>query len=1177
MDDLRHEGLGDLLRSARVGRGLTQADLADQAGVSVGVVRDLEQGRSGRPRGRSLRALADALGLHHEDRERFTQLARPPQRDRVEAAGPAGVRVLGPLLVTRAGRSADLRAGRHRVVLARLALEPGRSVSRDELVHLLWGERPPPSAANVVQTHVSRIRRLLEPRLQSDRPPAVTLESGGYRLHVDGEQLDLVAYRSRLAEAASPALPPRRAFDLLLDASNMWRGDDAVQDVPELSGDPLVTALAEERVEVAVRLARLGEVVREQRQVLPLLRRLAGRYPWHESLHARLVVALAACGQQAAAIEAFESVRRRLAEELGMDPGAELVDARQAVVSGQSVQAGGTPAANGGAVTPRQTPAPPADFCGRAEELRGIERALRYPRGGSPVVHVISGMAGVGKTSLALMAAWGVRRDFPDGQLYLDLRGNDDRPVPVGYALARLLRALGVEARAVPGDEAEAAALYRSVLADRRVLVVLDNAHNAAQIRLLLPGPGGNAVLVTSRSQCEELDGAVTTLLPVFTPEEALGLLRAELGEARVRTEHRDAEALVEACGRLPIAVRLVAGRLAGRRKSMIAEVLRGLTDERSRLARLSLGERTVTSSFAISCRDLPPMATQVFQAAALIPGENFSADAVAAVLGVEPRAVRAALDHLVAENLLHPSGVDRYRYHDLLRLYALRDGENRESSVDRTAALGRLYTWYLARTASAMSLVYADMVRLPIDVDPIENPFPDIDAATAWLGEEVGSLIAAVESAPEDGHGARSWELADQLRGYFFVSGDVVAWLASGSAGLAAAQAAGDVRAQAAMHQTIGQAHWAAGKHHLAADAYRRGIAAAHASGWLVGEAYLSHNLGLVQAELGHPDEAQELYQRALDLGTGPEFHHVRAVTLNDLGTLCHERGQLTEAADHFRAAQQLNERSARHLSAMANRHNLAMVLRQSEDFEPARAHFEAALDYYRRTGSTLRELSVLDELSQLDRQVNEWVSAVHNAAEALRLARKLRNLRAEAATLNTLGFALLGSRAEAATLNTLGFALLGSRAVDEARARFTDSLSISRNRGFRYFECQAAIGLAEAALLDGAAEEAHRTAEDALLIASRNAYRVLHSDALIVQAKVAIRQGEPDTARRHCEAVRELLGTTALPDRARECDAIEERLTPLPRRGGGGGGGGGPPGGGGGGGGRGGVGGGG
>ncbi|MGC4881072.1 BTAD domain-containing putative transcriptional regulator [Micromonospora sp. DT43] len=1129
MSDQKHEGLGEFLRNARIGRGLTQASLANQAGLSVSVVRDLEQGRSGRPRAHSLQTLADALDLDLDDRARMKQLARPPQRDRVDARDPARISILGPLLITRADQAVNLNGGRHRIVLARLALTPGRPVSRDELIHLLWQDHPPPSAANVVQTHVSRLRRLLEPKRQSDRPPMVTLVSGGYQLEADGDQLDLVKYRSRLVEASSSGLPPQRAFDLLLSAVNMWRGNDAAEDVPELSGDPLVTALAEDRVEVVIRLARLGEVVHQQRQVLPLLRRLAGRHPWHESLQARLVVALGAAGQQAAAIDVFDSVRRRLAEEMGIDPGPELIEARHSILAGRTERRRSTPVGSGG-VTPWQVPTPPSDFCGRTNQLRRLERALRYPRSGSTAVCVVSGMAGVGKTSLVLKTAWNVRRDFPDGQVYIDLRGADDRPVTVAYALARLLRAVGVEVRAIPDDEDEAAALYRSVLYNRRVLIVLENAHNAVQVQPLLPGPGGSAVLVTSRNQCAELDAAVMMRLPVFEPDEALDLLRAKLGAARVHAERKEAEALIDACGRLPIAVRLVAGRLAGHRRSTIADVLQRLTDERSRLDQLSLGDSTVTSSFAISCRDLPALAAEVFQAAALIPGRGVSTAAVAALLGVEQRFVRPALDQLVAENLLEAGKTDRYRYHDLLRLYALQAGEARLAPDDRAAALGRLYAWYLARTASAMTLFYADMVRLPVDVDVTDAMFPDLDAATAWLNEEAGNLLAAVEAAAVDGHPARSWQLADQLRGYFFVSGDVVAWLASGSAGLAAAEAEGDVRAQAAMQQTIGQARWAAGKHRLAADAYRRGIAAAQRSGWLVGEAYLLHNLGLVLAELGQLNEAQELYQRALDLGTGPEFEHIRAVTLNDLGTMCHERGQLVEAANYLKSAQRLNEKSARHPSAMVNRHNLGLVLRQLEDFETARAHFGAVLEYSRRTASPMRELSVLDELSQLDRQCNEWVSAVNNAVEALRLARQQRNL-----------------RAEAAVLNTLGYALLGSRAVDDARSRFMESLSISRKNGFQYFECQAGIGLGGAALLGGTTEEALLAATDALHIAIRNGYRALHSDALLVQAKVAIRRGEMGTAAQHCRAVRDLLRTTQLPDRVRECRALEERIEQL------------------------------
>lgn len=987
-----------------------------------------------------------------------------------------------------------------------------------------------------MQTHVSRLRRLLEPSPSSYASPMLALLPAGYQLQTDDERLDLVVYRARLLEARSSALPPQRAFDLLLAALEMWQGKTAAEDVAELAGDPLVTALAEERVEIAIRLARLGEVVRQQHQVLPILRRLAERHPWHESLHARLILALAGAGQQAVALDVFDGIRRRLAEQLGIDPCPELIDARQMVLTGLPERR-----TTGGDVRetlPWQAPAPPPDFCGRVAELNRVERALRYPPDGPATeqvaICVISGMAGVGKTSLALKAAWALRRDFPDGQLYIDLRGADDRPVPVAYALARLLRGLGVEGRAIPPDDDEAAALFRSVLNDRRVLVVLDNARSAAQVRPLLPGPGGSAVLVTSRNRCVGLDGASLFNLPELSVAEALNLLGNRIGVARVQAERGPAEAIVEACGRLPVALRIIATRLATRRDATIAGFLDQLADQSSVLDHLSAGDGTVLASFELSCGGLSPLPAEAFRAAALIPGEVFSAAAVAALLGLNEEIVIDAMEGLVAENLVQPSTSRHYRYHDLLRWYAMRSGEALHVPVDRSAALGRLYSWYVARTAAAMQLVYADMVRLPVRSDGNEANFPDVDAAIAWLNEEIGSLIAAIEAAAaSSAHRARSWQLADQLRGYFFVRGDVVPWLVTGHAGLSAAEAAGDVQAQAAMYQTIGQAHWAAGEHHRAADAYRRGLAAAQHCGWQVGAAYLSHNLGLVQAELGRLDEAEGLYQQALRIGTGPEFHHVHAVTLNDLATMCHERGELTKAVGHLEVAMRMNEGAARHASAMANRSNLGMILRQLEDFDAAREHLDEALAYYRRTGSTTPELSILDELSQLHSQQSEWVAAVQCAADALRLAQRLRN-----------------PRAHAATLNTLGFALLGSRAVGDAHDRFAESLTISRTNSYRYFEAQAGVGLAEALLLGGAAEEAYRTAGDALDLAAANNYRVLHGDALMAQARVAIILGDLDTAVGRCRLAGAVLSTANLPGRVRECADLQARLADLASR---------------------------
>ncbi|MEU8657183.1 ATP-binding protein [Actinoplanes philippinensis] len=773
-----------------------------------------------------------------------------------------------------------------------------------------------------------------------------------------------------------------------------------------------------------------------------------------------------------------------------------------------------------------RVPPPPRDFCGRSGELRLLERTLRYPdeRPGAlrATVCVVSGMAGVGKTSLALRAAWALRRDFTDGQIYLDLRGADEQPVTAGQALIRLLRALGVEQRSIPADPDEAAALYRRVLDDRRVLVVLDNAQHAAHVRRLLPGPGASAVLITSRNRCSELDGAVHVGLPVLTPAEALGMLAAAVGAERVRAEPDHAAALVDVCGRLPVALRVIGRRLAVRPAWTIAGLLDRLADERSRLEQFSSGELAVMAGFEISCRELAPLPAAVFRAGALIPGATVSPGAVAAVLDTDEERVRSAMDTLVEENLLQASGVSHYGYHDLLRLYARRSGTD-----DPVVALGRWHRWCLTRTAAAMRLVYPDMVRLAVDVDVDMAGFADADAAMTWLDEEIGGLLAAVTTAASGPLQRLSWQLADQLRGYFFVRGDVADWLATGQAGLAAARAAGDPRARAAMHQTIGQAHWAAGRHRAAAEAYQEGLLAARDDRWVIGEAYLSHNLGLVYAELGDVDRADGMYRRALDLATGPESGHIRAVTLNDLAVMCADQGRLVEAAGHLVEAMRMNEAASRRGSMMTNRGNLGMVLRQLERFDEARPHLDAALAHHRRTGAVAAEVCVLDELSRLHRQLSEWTAAVGDGTEAVRLARRQRN-----------------PRFEAGTLNTLGSALLGSRAFEEAQRTFTEASRISREHGFAYFTAQACVGLAEVALALGTPETAGRLADEVLTVPANGAFRPLRAAALLVQARAALELGDRETASARCAEAVATAGTAGDPGVAREAAAVRDRI---------------------------------
>jgi DNA-binding SARP family transcriptional activator len=848
--------IGRILRTARQGLGLTQRELAGRAGLSLGAVRDLEQGRSSHPRGRSVHALADVLQLGTAQRNTFLRLAAPTRAEPV-SAGPVRISVLGPLSATRVTGPVSLGSGRHRVVLARLALTPGRPVRLDELIGLLWGAAAPASAVNVVQAHVSRLRRLLGPAAGAAR--TVTLGPGGYTLHADAGGLDLLDYRTRLAGWRTVAdTDPQRGFDLLMGAVDLWRGHTAVEDVPELHGDPLVTALSDELVNAAVRLAHLGELLRRSPEVLPRLRRLAARHALHEALHARLIVALAASGQQAAALDAYDTVRRQLAEDLGLDPGEEITEARQTVLGRRWHSRSSAPPV---LQTPRaaaRMPSAPPDFTGRAAQRADLEQLFRASQRRSTTqpatVGVISGMPGVGKTSLAVTVARALRPDFPDGQLCLDLRGTDRRPLSPAEAAARLLRALGV---ASTGD---AAALLRGALADRRTLVVLDNARNAEHVRDLLPETGGSAVLVTSRNRCAELAGATRLELPVLTSAEALDLLSRHVGAGRATPD------LAAVCGGLPVALRLVAGRLAAH-PGWTAQ------DLRERLGAGRTADDPGTAGFDLSYRDLPPRLARVLRFAGAMPGETVTPEAIAAALAADTDDIRADLNSLAGENLLQRAGDGRYRFHDLLRRYARTRSETEDTGPERAAALGRLARHALSRTASAMRLVYPGMVRLPTDTDADPMCFADVDAATQWLDEEVRTLVALIDAVAGGAHRARSWELADQLRGYFFVRRDAESWLATGGTGLAAAEAAGDERAQAAMHQTLGQAHWSVGAHEEALRSYQRGVRAARRSGWAVGEAYLMHNLGLVHAQLGRTAEAHDLHRDALRVGDGPEF----------------------------------------------------------------------------------------------------------------------------------------------------------------------------------------------------------------------------------------------------------------------------------------------------------------
>ncbi|GIF53495.1 DNA-binding SARP family transcriptional activator [Asanoa ferruginea] len=663
---------GSQLRLKRQDAGLTQRELATRSGLSVAVIRDLEQGRTKQPQPRSIEALAGALRL------RPAPPARPAPPQRIETASQPVIQILGPLTLRFAGWGAGFGPG-PRTVLGRLALTPGQAVPRAELIDLLWpAEQPPASAVNLVQTYVSRLRRVLAPA------GLLSLVPGGYALAVSADHLDALRFGDLVDEAREVATrDPARAGELLDRALALWRGDP-LADLVALAEHPSVVTLREERVRAGLLRADVADACGEHDVAVRMLRPLTDRHPLHEPLHARLMLALAATGRQFEALELYDGIRQRLLEQLGVDPGPELAGYRQRVLRQQWRPAAARPVR---ATVPFQVPAAPADFTGRAAPLREVHRLLDQPT--AAVVCAICGVGGVGKTAVAAMVASGLRAAYPDGQLFVDLRGSGPAPLHPVEALGSLLRALGVE-RDLPADVTERAGLYRSILADRRVLVVLDDARDAAQVRQLLPGPGRCTALVTSRRRLVDLAGARLVDLDLLSAGEAVELLAAVAGRARVEAEPRAATALVVACGRLPLAVRIAGVRLASRPGWSLHAFVERLADERHRLDELRAGDLDVRATFERSYAQLAPPEARTFRLLALAPGVQIGLQAAAALLGIDPAAAEHGLDSLVSVNLLQWLPGDRFTFHNLLRLYAIElAGALRVRAVGLTARTG--------------------------------------------------------------------------------------------------------------------------------------------------------------------------------------------------------------------------------------------------------------------------------------------------------------------------------------------------------------------------------------------------------------------------------------------------------------------------------------------------------
>ncbi|TLS42699.1 AfsR family transcriptional regulator [Streptomyces montanus] len=618
--------------------------------------------------------------------------------------------VLGPLRVCRDGKELDLGFPQQRALLGLLLVRAGRPVPTGEIVDVLWSERPPASALNVVRRYAGSLRRLLEPGLPPRAPGRRLLRrAGGYLLEVGEDELDLLRFRdlTKRGKRAAATGRPEVALRHFVEALSGWRGPVAMGIPVSVREHAVFAAVERELVRTTVMAADAALLCGRTEHVLPRLRRAVELDPLNESLRSKLVMSLAAAGLQAEALAAFKAVRRLLAEELGVSPGVELSEAHLRVLRQELRPAGSAPAheqrtaraeAPEPVVRPAQLPPAGRDFSGRRAELGRLleitEAASDYA--GAPAGVLISGMAGIGKTTLAVHGAHALADRFPDGQLHVELRGFDPSRAPLepAEALRGMLAGLGVS-RHLPNGLDALAGLYRSVLSGRRVLILLDDASGTEQVRPLLPASPGCLTLVTSRNGLPSLiaSGAHPLRLGLPSAADARAVLAVRIGHERLTAEPAAADEIVERCGRLPLALDIVAARALSRPDVPLAAIAAEL-----RLSEGSLdafagadGATDARTAFACSYRSLPPDSARLFRLLSVHPGPDIAADAGAVLADLPARRVRLILDELADAHLLTEHTPGRYAQHDLLRVFAAELSAEHDSLTERQAARQRL------------------------------------------------------------------------------------------------------------------------------------------------------------------------------------------------------------------------------------------------------------------------------------------------------------------------------------------------------------------------------------------------------------------------------------------------------------------------------------------------------
>jgi len=912
--------------------------------------------------------------------------------------------VLGSLAVRVNGVPVRIGGTKPRAVLATLLLQPSGFVSLDLLTEVLWPGGAPRSAIANVRTYVRTLRQTLS--AAGVATDGLRTEPSGYALDVAPGDVDMLLFEQRLEQgrAERDSGDDAAALRSYESALGLWRGG-VLQDVPSsVLWDPAITRIeglrsvaVDECLEVRLRLGDYTSLVADLRSRLT-------EDPLREDLWRMVVHALHDSGRTTEARSAYAEAERIIAAELGIEPSAPL----RAIGKEINGYAGRRRSAAPASVC--QLPMDVPDFTGRTEEIAALERLLSAA-GRQPVVAIVSGPPGSGKSTLSVHVAHRVRDAFPDGQLFIDLGGTSDHPREPADVLAEMLRGLGVIDSTIPGELSERAALFRSRLALRRFLIVLDDAAGSAQVRPLLPGTGGSAVLVSSRRRMPGLP-AYPFPLDVMKRDEARALFGAIVGPDRLRSEGADVDRVLAGCGSLPLAVRIAGARLANRPGWTAGTLADFLHDERGRLDQLQTGEMEVRASAELSYRHLPESAARVFRGFGQLGDDAVAGWTIAVAMG-HADAAAGALETLLDEHLVEVVGTDRlgmqrYRMHDLLRCYAreLAETDGRDVRLGRQLqVIDALIA--LARSAnSAMPTRFLGVLGEPA---PLTGPASAMAGTVRarpveWFESERRILVGAVDSAIRLGQISRGADLAIELASFFDMRGYYGDWLRTHQLVLDAMPDLSDARA-AALLRNLGQLHLYQDRYAAALASFDRSRALFAELGHLPGEAVAAAGAGSVYRVINDLDAALEAFVDALHAFGKAGDRHGEAVAHNAIASVWLERKDPEAAAGWLDGALELSR-------AVGDRHREAQVRRRIAELHELRGEPHVAQAELGRALGIFDDLADTHCAAYVQQSIGELCLRQGNAREAsalligaLAVQQQLGDRRAEARVACLLG----------------------------------------------------------------------------------------------------------------------------------------------------------------------------